>query len=222
MSLLGQTAALVRSELRSELRAGEVLFVIVPFGAIALLLVPMAIGTDAPLLARLGPGLYWVVVLLFGVLVTQRQTAIVGRAQRDLLRLLGVDPAARFFATAATATVLLLAFETVVGVVAIVLYGSDLGDAVWLIAVLPLVAAGLAMVGTLAGSIAVELGQRSSLAPLLVAPLAIPILLGAAQANDGLLQRESILGWLAVLLITDLVIALVGVLSARPLEETVT
>lgn len=222
MTLLRQATALARSELRSELRSGEVVFVIAPFGAIALLLVPMAIGTDAPLLSRIGPGMFWIVVLLFGVLVTQRQSSVTSRAQLDMLRLLGVDPAARFAATATVGTLLLIAFEVVVGAVMIILYAPDLGDPVWLLLIVPLTAAGLAMVGSVAGSITAGLGSRITLAPLLVAPLAIPVLLGAAQSADGLQQRESILGWLAVLLITDLVMAVVGVLTARPLEESVT
>ena len=30
---------------------------------------PLAVGTDVPLLERIGPGLYWAIVMLFGVLV---------------------------------------------------------------------------------------------------------------------------------------------------------
>ena len=38
---------------------------VIPFGMVALLVVPMAIGIDTPLLDRIGPGLFWVVLLLF-------------------------------------------------------------------------------------------------------------------------------------------------------------
>nr|MDQ2788504.1 heme exporter protein CcmB [Actinomycetota bacterium] len=67
---LRQCVELAGKDLRAEARAGEALLVTVPFGAIGLLLVPLAVGTDTPLLREIGPGLYWVVVLLFGVLVT--------------------------------------------------------------------------------------------------------------------------------------------------------
>jgi len=219
MNIRRQTAILLRRELRSELRAGEVSLVAIPFGAIAMLLVPMAVGTDTPLLVRIGPGIFWSVVLLFGVVVTQRQTADVGGPQLDLLRLLGVDPAARFAATALAGAALLLAFELVVGLVTVVLYDPALDDPIWLAAILPAAAFGLAVVGTLAGNIAAGVGTRVTLAPLLVAPLAIPILLGAAQATEGLRLGESILAWLLLLVITDLVLAAAGVLTARPLEE---
>ena len=66
----------IRKDVRIELRSGEALMITVPFGAMALMMVPMAIGTDTPLLSRLGPGMLWLVVLLFGMLVTFRSTSL--------------------------------------------------------------------------------------------------------------------------------------------------
>jgi len=63
-------------------------------------------------------------------------------------------------------------------------------------------------------------GRHGPLAPLLVAPLAIPILLGAAQATEGLRLGTGILRWILVLALVDVVLALAGVLTARVLEES--
>jgi len=215
MSLVHQIVVLFRFQLRDEVRTGEVAAVVIPFGAIALLVIPMAIGIETTLLARVGPGLFWAVVLLFGVVVTQRRTASTGQAHHDALTLLGVDPAARFAATALASGVLLLVFEVALGLVTIVLYDPLLTGWAWLGLVLPLVAAGLAMLGTIAGFVA---DGRGPLAPLLVAPLAIPILLGAAQATEGLVQGAGILRWILMLALVDVLLALAGVLTARPLE----
>lgn len=219
MSIWHQTAVLLRYQMRDELRTGEVALVVIPFGAIALLVIPMAIGIETTLLERVGPGLFWAVVLLFGIVVTQRRTATAGQAHRDALTLLGVDPAARFAATAAASMVLLVVFEVAVGVVMLVLYDPRIVGWGWLAVILPLVAAGLAMLGTIAGSVA---DGRGPLAPLLVAPLAIPILLGAAQASEGLRLGTGILRWILVLALVDVLLALAGVLTARPLEGTST
>jgi heme exporter protein B len=219
MTLWRQTAVLFRFQLRDEVRTGEVLAVIVPFGAIALLVIPMAVGIETTLLTRIGPGLYWAVVLLFGIVVTQRRTATASPAHRDALALLGVDPAARFAATAMASAVLLLGFEVATGVVMIVLYDPVIVGWWWLGLILPLVAMGLAMLGTIAGSVS---GGYGPLAPLLVAPLAIPILLGAAQAAEGLQLGVGILRWVLVLALVDVLLALAGVLTARPLEGTST
>ena len=73
-----QALEIARKDLRTEMRSGEVLMITVPFGAAALMLIPLAIGVDAALLDRVGPGMYWSVILLFGVLVTVRQSAADG------------------------------------------------------------------------------------------------------------------------------------------------
>ena len=211
---------LIRSQLRNERRAAEVATVVIPFGAVALLVIPMAVGIETTLLAHIGPGLFWAVVLLFGVLVTQRESGAEGSPQRDLLTLLGVDPAARFAATAIANTILVLVFEVAVGAITIVLYDPDVVGWGWIALVLPLVAAGLAMLGTIAASVTTGLGGRGALAPLLIAPIAIPIMLGAAQATEGLRVGAGILRWVLVLAVVDVLLMLAGVLTARPLEES--
>lgn len=213
-----QALEMGRKDLRTEMRSGEVLMITVPFGAAALMLVPLAIGTDAPLLERIGPGMYWSVVLLFGVLVMVRQSAGDGAAQEDLLSLLGVDSAARFTGRAGASFLLLLMFEVVLAPVALALYGTDPAGLWWMLAVLPLVAAGLALLGTLASAIAASVAS-STLVPLIVVPMAVPMLLAATQIIEGLRIDGTILGWLLLLVVMDLLLAVAGVLSARPLQE---
>ncbi len=211
---------LLRAHLRDERRAGEVTRVIIPFGVVALLVIPMAVGIDSPLLDRIGPGLFWVVLLLFGTIVTQRQSAALGEARRDLLALLGVDPAARFAAGSIAAAVLLLGFAAVCAAVTVVLYDPRLVGLPWLAVIVPLACAGLAMVGTIANAVSGGIGNRSSLAPLLVVPVSVPILLAAAQATEGLRAGAGILRWILLLAAVDVVLAMAGVLTARPLEDT--
>ncbi len=203
-----------------ERRRGEVTWVTLPFGAIALLLIPLAIGIDAPTLRRIGPGLYWIVVLLFGVLVTVRRTATEGSADRDLAMRLGIDPAAAFVGRSLANSGLLLVFEMVVGVVAVALYDIRLSQWPWLFVVVPAAGLGLGLLGTLAGAIAAGEGG-ANLVPFLVAPLAIPLLLGATQSLDaGLGGGDGSLPWVLLMVLVDVILVIVGVLTARPLQET--
>lgn len=218
--MIHHISILTRAHLRDEARAGEVSLVVIPFGAVALLVIPMAVGIDTPLLARIGPGLFWVVVLLFGTIVTQRQSASLTEARSDAFTLLGVDPAARFAASSLAAFVLVLAFAAALLAVTVVLYSPDTTGWAWLAIVIPLAAAGIAMVGTIAGGVARGLSGRSSLAPLLVVPISVPILLAAAQATEGLRVGAGILRWILLLAVVDVILALAGVLTARPLEES--
>ena len=214
-----QAQAVARKELIAEIRTGEVLLITAPFGAVVLLLIPLAIGTDRPLLTRIGPGMYWVVVLLFGILVAVRQSAHDGPAQRDLLGLLGIDPAARFTGQAGATMSLLLVFELLLGPIAAAMYSPSTRGWLWLLVLIPLVAVGLALLGTLAGWLTQSVAAGPALVPLLVAPLSIPLLLGATQTLEGLRLGESILGWVLLVFALDLALAIAGVLSSRPLEE---
>lgn len=214
-----QLSELVRKDLRLEVRAGEALLVTLPFGAVALMMVPLAVGTDIPLLRQLGAGLYWVVVLLFGVLVTLRQSAVDGPAQRALLQLSGIDPVVRVIGRVLANAALLLALELLLAPVAVALYDPDLSGWPWLLPVLPLLAAGLGALGTLAGGLAENLTERMSVGPLLVVPLAIPLLLGATQVLQAAAYGRSPWPWLLLVLAVDLVVLTAVTLTARPLEE---
>ncbi len=216
----GQAFAVARRDLFRERRAGEVVWITIPFGAIALLLIPMAVGTDLPLLREIGPGLFWVVVMLFGVLISVRRTSGETPAQRDLMSLLGVDAGAAFTGRVLASTGMLLVFEIVIGVVAVLLYDIDLHGWPWLIAIVPLAAAGLGLLGAVAGGVTASLNASAALVPLLVAPLAVPLLLAATEAMDGIQTDGSILPWMLLMVVVDLALAIAGVLTARPLQET--
>ena len=219
-SFVHQAMTITRRDLLRERRSGEVLWVTLPFGAIALLLIPLAIGTDAPMLRRVGPGMFWIIVMLFGVLIAIRQTNAETRAQRDLVALTGLDPAAIFAGIAFASFLLLLVFEVVLGVVTIALY--DISPEGWPIVplILLLAAAGLSLLGTLAAGIVATGQSATALVPLLVAPLSVPLLLGATQALEALRLGRSSLSWVLMMIIVVLLVAVAGVLSARPLQET--
>jgi heme exporter protein B len=215
-----QAVAIAKRDLLRERRVGEVAWVTVPFAAVALLLVPLAIGTDQPTLERIGPGLFWAVVLLFGVLIAIRRSAIETLAQRDLVALLGLDPAAAIIGKALSSGLLLLGFEVVVGAVAVALYNIDLARWPWMLIVVPGAALGLALLGTLAAAVTNSLSAGPALVPFLVAPLAVPLLLAATESLDALRPADSILPWVLLMVAADLALLIAGVLAARPLQET--
>lgn len=215
-----QAVVLVRHELVLERRAGETWSIILPFGLAALVVVPLSIGSDLPLISRVGPAIFWAVVLLFGMQIAFRHSSPDRGPTRDLVLLLGVDPAARFAGRAIANWVLLSGVMATLGVATILLYTpAPINDWPNLVVVGILFGAGLSQVATIAGEITAGLGTRATLAPLLVAPLSLPLLIGATQATNSLYRGGSILPWLLILALADLVLAIAGVLTARPLEE---
>jgi len=215
-----QAAEILTKDLRIEGRTGEVLLVTVPFGALALLLMPLATGTDAPLLADIGLGMFWVITLLFGMLVTQRSTGVDPVPCADVLTLIGVDPAAVFMGRTVASTILLAIFEIVLAPVAIVLYSpAGVPNWPWLVLVGALVASGLSLIGTLAAEVTHGLRGRSTLAPLLIAPMSAPLLLGATQVTESLRFGGSIISWVLLMGAMNAGLAIVGVLITGPLRE---
>jgi heme exporter protein B len=112
-------------------------------------------------------------------------------------------------------------FMTVLFVAMILLYGPVLPQGFWWVAGIAglLFAIGLTELGTLAGEVTAGLRSRNSLASLIVAPLAFPLVIGASQTLEALSRGASILPWILLLLATDLGLAVAGVGLARPIEE---
>jgi heme exporter protein B len=219
-TLLRHSVDIGRKDLMMEWRRGEALLVAAPFGAAALLLAALAVGADLPVLRAIGPGIYWLVLLLFGMLVTQRHTTADNSAPGELLILLGVDPAARFLGRAGASAILLLAFEGALAPVAVAVFDPDPSGWLWLPVLAPLVAVGLAELGTLADQLTTGLPAGSALAPLLAVPLAVPLLLGATQVLDAARYGRP-LPWILLVLAVDLVAGLAGLAAVRSLEEVV-
>jgi heme exporter protein B len=219
-TFMAQAKAVARRDLLRERRSGEVLWVTLPFGAVALLLIPIAIGPDTVTLRTVGVGMFWVVVMLFGVLISVRRTTSDSVAQRDMAALTGVDAGAAYVGSTVVNFVLLMVFEIVLGLLTIVLYDVRLTDLIWIPAILVLVAAGLALLGTLASGIVSTGRSASALVPLVVAPMSVPLLIAATQSFEGLRLGRSILTWVLMLVVVVLVLAIAGVLSARSLQET--
>ena len=211
---------IVRRDVIVELRSGEALAVVFPFAVVATWVVPLATSASRSLLRDLAAPVYWLVILLFGMMIVFRQTALETSTQRRALALTGLDPAARFVGRSVASSLILTPVAVIVVIPIVVFYDYRPPMAVWVMApVIVMASLGLGMLGTLAGDVTVGLRARTSLAPLLMAPLAVPLLMGAAQALESLNAGDSILTWVLVLVIADLGLAAAGVMSARALEE---
>jgi heme exporter protein B len=85
-----------------------------------------------------------------------------------------------------------------------------------ILVVLVLGTVGYAAVGTLLAAIAVNTRAREVMLPVLLLPLAVPVLIAAVQATGALLEGASLAdaqGWIRILVVYDLVIVAVSVLT---------
>ncbi len=220
MSFWRQAGEFARRDLIAERRANEIVAIVVPFGAVALMTLPLALGIDSAVIARVGPAMFWVVTLLFAMQIALRHSAGDAPTHRRMISLLGVDPLARLAGRTVASSILLVAFMTVMFPLMVLFYNPELPP-LWPLALIPavLAAIGLAEIGTLAAEVTAGLRARSTLAPLLVAPLAIPLLIGGSQAMESLSRGGGILPWVLLVTATDLALAVTAAVIARPLEE---
>lgn len=216
-----QALEIARVDLLIETRAGDTIRVVVPFAVVATIVFPLALGLQLSVLSEIAMGIFWALGILFGVQVALRHSAVDDQERRDLQMLLGVDPAARFVGRTISGCILMITFLGVLLLSTVVLLDPDVPDGGWPVIVLStgLLTIGLTELGTLAGEVTAGLRSRSTLASLIVAPLALPLVIGAAESVQALRRDTGILTWILLLIATDLALAVAGVALARPLEE---
>ena len=209
-------AALLRKDLRAELRTFESVPAMTLFAVTTFVL--FHFGLDrASLDGDLAAGVLWVTLLFAAVLGVNRLfVAEEEQGGFDGFLLAPVDRTALFAAKALALFVFLSVIEVVaVPAFAILLLGPSPWEAVpELLAVLLLANAGIAVVGTLVGGLAVRTRARDLIGPLLTLPLLVPVVLAASEATAPLLAEQGATGpparWLAILAIYDLTIGLVA------------
>jgi heme exporter protein B len=209
-------AALVRKDLRLELRTKESVPAMALFALGTFVLFHSALDrrtVDGDLAA----GVLWV-TLLFAAVLGIGRLFVAEREQGGFegFLLAPVDRTSLFVAKAAVLFAFLVAVELfAVAAFAILLLGPSPWPALpGLAAVLLLADAGIAVVGTLVGALAVQTRARDLLVPLLALPLAVPLVIAGARATAPLLA-ESGAGalegrWLLVLGLYDLVFGLLA------------
>jgi heme exporter protein B len=219
--LWAQSLEIARVDLMVERRLGDTFRVILPFGVVALLVFPLALGARLAVIRDIGPAVFWALAVLFGMQVALRQSAADVGPRRDLYALVGLDPAAKFLGRLLSGSVLMTGFLLVLFLAMVALYGPVTDRRGWWVMTLSslLMAVGLTELSTLAGEVTAGLRHRAQLASLLVAPLSVPLVIGASQALAGFGAGTGILPWTLLLIATDMALAVVGIGLARPLEE---
>jgi heme exporter protein B len=221
--LLRQAAAFAAKDLRIEVRGRYALGAVLPFAGTLLISFGLSIGPGRTLLQETAPGLLWLAVLFASVLSFQRAYESEGEdgAMEGLL-LVPVDKAAIFLGKAAAVVVQLLALEAIVIVAASALFGLSLGnEPLTLVAAFVLGTVGLSAIGSLFGVLSESVRARQAIVPLLVLPMATPVLVAGvkatALATAGRGGEAS--SWLGLLIAFDLVFLAAGTLVFGQLLE---
>jgi heme exporter protein B len=210
-------AALLRKDAELELRAPQVLPAMTIFAVMTLVVFHFALQRSA-VDGELAAGVLSV-TLLFAAMLGISRLFVADREEGGLdgFLLAPVDRTALFVAKALALFAFLALLELVLVPAFVVLLLGPAPDArafLQLTALLALADAGIAVVGTMVGAIAVQTRTRDLLVPLLALPLLLPVVIGLARASTPLFLSTGAAApegrWLAVLALYDLVFGLLA------------
>lgn len=204
-----------RKDLLIEARTRVALNQVAPFAVLVLLLFAFAFDSSTTILREGTPGLFWIAVVLSGLLAVQRAFALEAPdGLRDALRLSGLHPAGIFLGKVASVALQLLVLDALLLVGVVALYDARLGAPALLVPTVVAGTLGLAAVGCLYGILSVGQRVAATLLPLLMLPALAPLLLAATQAVDAALGGTVGEGWRWLLLVVGFSTAYLGVGAA--------
>ena len=209
-------AAILRKDLVVELRTKESVPSMAIFAVTTFVIFHFGLDRDR-LQGELAAGVLWV-TLLFAAILGINRLFVAEHEQGgfDGILMAPIERTSLLVAKAGALLAYLVALELIALPVFALFF---ITDGFWealprLLLVALLADVGLAVVGALLASIAVHTRARDLLLPLLLLPLTVPVVIGAAAATKGLLSLpldSSGLGkWLAVLALYDLVFGLLA------------
>jgi len=197
MRYLDVVVAIFRKDLQAEVRSKEILGSMFVFAVLVLVIFNFTLSLDGERTRELGPGILWVAFIFSGVLGLNRTFAS-ERENRSLdgLKLAPVDRSAIYFAKLASNLTFMLVAEALL----LPLFGlffnfnllSDLTPAEFFTFLLVVVlgTVGYAAVGTTLAAIAANTTMREVMLPLLLFPVAVPVVIGASESTRILFQHD--------------------------------
>ena len=208
-------AALLRKDLRVELRTLRSLPAMALFAVTAFVI--FRFGLDRTSLdGELAAGVL-VPTLLFAALLAINRLFVAEREEGgfDLVRLAPVDRTVLFAAKASALVIYLVVLELVAVPIFALLFLDSASGLVPFALVLLLADIGLAATGTLISTTATMSSARDLLAPLILLPLLVPLVIATAGAGEHLLAAGGpdygrFATWLGLLGLYDLIFLLVG------------
>ena len=205
---LRSLTAIIWKDLAAELRSREMLSVMLVFALLVILIFNFSLELDVQARATVTGGVLWVTFAFAGTLGLNRSMAMEkDRGCLDGLLLAPVDRSAIYFGKAISNLVFMLVVEVIVLPVYSVLYNTNLFQPGLLLVIL-LGSIGYVAVGTLLSSMAVQTRTRDVLLPILLFPLAIPVLIAAVKASTGFLQGTPVADlapWINLLVAYDVI-----------------
>jgi heme exporter protein B len=208
-SLLKATFAVVKKDLAAEFRSRELLSAMLVFSMLVILIFNFALELDIKVRQSVTAGVLWTTFAFAGTLGLNRSMAVEkDRGCLDGLLLAPVDRSAIYFGKALSNLAFMLIVEAIVIPLYALLYNEARIFQLEFLGVLLLGSIGYIAVGTLLSAMSVQTRTRDILLPILLFPVAVPVLLASVKASGGIIAGasfEEILTPLNLLIVYDVV-----------------
>lgn len=223
VSYLSTIAAIVRKDVRSELRTKEMVASMFVFAVLVLLVFNFTLPLDSHNVLLMGPGILWVSFIFAGSLGLNRSFAS-ERENRAIhgLMLATADRSALYFGKLASNIIFMLVAEIFILPLFMIFFNLNLaaelepsGFATFLLVIF-VGTLGYAAVGTTLAAIAANTTMREVMLPILLFPVAVPVVIGAAEATRLVIQPDpfsSPWGWIRLLAVFSIVFMVVSWLT---------
>ena len=212
--------ALILRDLRLSFRAGGEALTLVLFFVMVAVIVPFAIGPDRQQLMRLAPGIVWIAAFLSMLLGLDR----LFRADDEDGSLILMRHAALPFEAVVVAKLiahwLVTAVPLIIATPVLALLLSMTSEQ-WGLTVLGLVCGtpALSAFGAIGAAVTVGLRRGGLIAPVLILPLAIPVMIFGVGSGDALVGQSALLLLIALSLVACVVAPFAAALALRAAGE---
>lgn len=209
-SFATQVLALVRKDLRREMRTGETLVTTTSFALLLMLIFTFAFYQRDETVALVFPGILWVAVIFSGMLAIGRTFA--QEQESGCLRALALIPGTQtslYCAKLLVNLIFMVVFEAaLVPMLALAFSVNIFNDFGWFALILGAGTLGFAILGTLISAMLVHSNLKDVLLPLVLFPLIVPLLIGGVKATGMLMGAGNLAGvqtWALAMIAIDVV-----------------
>ncbi len=200
--------AIVRKDLRAELRSRELVSSMALFALLSILVFSFALELDREARESAISGVLWVTVIYASTIGLNRSMAMEReQANLDGMLIAPIDRTAIFFGKLVGNFVFAMVVGCILLPVMTILYNKSLLSPE-VFSILLLGTLGFATVGTLLATMTVQTRARESLLPIAMLPVTLPMLLSAVRATTGILGADMVddgVTWPQILIVLDVV-----------------
>lgn len=181
--------AIVQKDLSAEFRSRELLSAMLVFSMLVILIFNFALELNIEVRKSVAAGVLWTTFAFAGTLGLNRSMAVEkDRGCMDGLLLAPVDRSAIFFGKAISNLAFMLIVEAIVIPLYALLYNETRIFQLDFLLIILLGSIGYIAVGTLLSAMSVQTRTRDVLLPILLFPVAVPVLLASVKASGGLIE----------------------------------